>query len=254
MSLAHTTLGAGPRRAVVAHGILGSGRNWRSLIRKLAARSPEWTFSLVDLRNHGDSHGLAGPHDLAACARDVMDLQPELVIGHSFGGKVALACLRDHGLPELIVLDALPGPLTGTSQVDEVIAALRKVPVPLQQRNELGDHLPLSRSLVAWMSTNLRAGPDGLRWRFDLTAVEEMMADYARSDFWPLVERTDAPITFVRAGRSDRWNPEVLARFTELPPWSPVRLQTLPNAGHWLHVDDPDGLLDVLVACLGPGQ
>lgn len=254
MTLAHTTLGKGPRRAVVAHGILGSGRNWRTLVRKLAARCPEWTFVLVDLRNHGDSQGFSGPHDLEACARDVASFHPELVIGHSFGGKVALACLRDHGLPEVVVLDALPGPLTGTRQVDDVLAALHRVPIPLQQRSELAGHLPLSPELVAWMSTNLRSGPDGLRWRFDLTAIEEMMADYGRTDFWPLVERTDAPITFVRAGLSDRWTPEVLARFAELPPWSRVRLTTLANAGHWLHVDDPDGLLHVLVACLGPEQ
>ena len=250
MKLHHTRLGKGERVAVVAHGILGSGRNWRTLIRRLVPMATDWTFLLVDLRNHGDSHGFVGPHDLAACARDVAQLHPERIIGHSFGGKVGLACLRDHGVPGLIVLDALPGPLNDGSEVDEVIAALRRVPVPLERRNQLPDVLPLSPGLVAWMSTNLRATDAGYVWRFDLDAVEEMMRSYAETDFWPLVERTDAPVTFVRAGQSERWTPEVLARFEALPPWSEVQLRTLPDAGHWLHVDDPDGLMGLLLEAL----
>ena len=46
--------------AFVLHGILGSRRNWRGFVRKLAPRLPDWRFVLVDLRNHGDSHGATG--------------------------------------------------------------------------------------------------------------------------------------------------------------------------------------------------
>ena len=97
------------------------------------------------------------------------------------------------------------------------------------------------------MTTNLRPGPDGLVWRFDLDAVEEMMRSYAEADFWPLVESTTARVTFVRALRSERWTPSVLARFEGLSADSPVRLLAL-DAGHWLHADDPEGLLALLVA------
>ena len=55
---------------------------------------------LVDLRNHGrtaDMEGLSPPHDTINAARDIANLVkslewawPDVVIGHSLGGKVAL--------------------------------------------------------------------------------------------------------------------------------------------------------------------
>lgn len=55
---------------------------------------------LVDLRNHGKSVGIKGldpPHDMVNAARDLANLVktrewawPEVIIGHSMGGKVAL--------------------------------------------------------------------------------------------------------------------------------------------------------------------
>lgn len=54
----------------------------------------------MDLRNHGKSAGIIGldaPHDMANTARDLANLVnsqqwawPDVVIGHSMGGKVAM--------------------------------------------------------------------------------------------------------------------------------------------------------------------
>lgn len=66
----------------------------------------------MDLRNHGKSaevEGLSPPHDLTNAANDLADLVkshgwswPDVVLGHSLGGKVALqfaeSCARgDYG-------------------------------------------------------------------------------------------------------------------------------------------------------------
>ncbi|CAL5350753.1 unnamed protein product [Camellia sinensis] len=65
---------------------------------------------LVDLRNHGRSaeiEGLNPPHDMAHAAKDLADLiksqglaWPDVVLGHSMGGKVALqfaeSCARGY--------------------------------------------------------------------------------------------------------------------------------------------------------------
>lgn len=72
----------------------------------------DWRMVLVDMRNHGrsaDIEGLSPPHDMANAAKDVADLVnaqgwawPDVVLGHSMGGKVALqfteSCARgDYG-------------------------------------------------------------------------------------------------------------------------------------------------------------
>ena len=104
--------------ALVIHGILGSRRNWQSYVRRLLDAHPEWRFVLVDLRNHGDAPAASPPHTLHACADDLrrlmdhLGLRPDVVMGHSFGGKVALAYgeqYPDH-VDEIWVLDATPGP------------------------------------------------------------------------------------------------------------------------------------------------
>jgi len=60
----------------------------------------EWRMVLVDLRNHGRSAGIKGfgpPHSISTAAKDLADLVkargwpwPDVVLGHSMGGKVAL--------------------------------------------------------------------------------------------------------------------------------------------------------------------
>lgn len=93
------------------------------LIEFLVCVHPDWKMILVDLRNHGRSaevEGLNPPHDLVNSAKDLADLVkasgwkwPDVVIGHSLGGKVALQFMescargdfRDTASPPKQVLD-----------------------------------------------------------------------------------------------------------------------------------------------------
>ena len=115
----YTCIGAedAPRSGFILHGILGSHRNWRSFARRLAADLNGWRFILVDLRCHGESASMAGPHRLSDCANDLQAIERELaqpihaVVGHSFGGKVALEwSTRSRPNPaQVIVLDSPAG-------------------------------------------------------------------------------------------------------------------------------------------------
>lgn len=249
--------------AFLLHGILGSGRNWRSFAARLAERHPDWRFVLPDLRNHGDSPPLPPPHTLAACAEDLARLAddvgaPEVVVGHSFGGKVALACAAGRlgrGLRRVAVLDITPGPLERLPpDIADVLEAVRDTPSPAPSRDAIRASLQrhgLDPGLVAWLLTSTRRDDGGWRWKYDIAGIDAMLADYGRLDCWPLLDDPPVPVLFVRAGRSDRWSPAELERFAARPH---IALETLPDAGHWLHVDDPDGLLELLSPLFAPGD
>ncbi|KAF3778215.1 ABHD11 protein [Nymphaea thermarum] len=225
--------------AFILHGLMGSGRNWRTFSRQLASSlvspSSAWKIVLVDLRNHGKSVGVQGlepPHDMKNSARDLANLinahkwpSPDVVIGHSMGGKVALeflaSCARgDYGesvvLPkQLWVLDSVPHEVNldnNDLEVEKVLHTLQSLSTPLPSRRQ--------------------------------------------KDYWPLLEKPPkgTDIMIVRAERSDRWTPEVIQKLESLTSKGAeeaskgrVLYHVLPDAGHWVHVDNPKGLLDIMI-------
>ncbi len=248
--------------AFVLHGALGSGQNFSRFTQKLAAARPEYRFALVDLRHHGQSVGAPPPNTLAACAEDLVSLsgalgaEPEVVIGHSFGGKVAIEYARQGAaaLAQVWVLDSVPGAQEATegSEITRVIAAVRAVPVPAASRRDVTQHLVersgLSSGLAEWMATNLKRDGQQYTWMFDIDSIEELMADYFRTDLWRFLEtpKVSPELQLVVAERSDRWTPELRARARALPASARVVYRELVNAGHWVHVDNPDGLLAMM--------
>ena len=87
--------------------------------------------------------------------------------------------------------------------------------------------------------------PVSSRWRFNLDGVEALLRDYAVTDCWPwlLSLGRRARVDVVQAGRDPRWTPEELGRFAGVQRLNLHRLET----GHWVHVEDPEGLNRLLV-------
>ena len=263
-----------PRVAVFLHGILGSAKNWYSFARRLAQTMPGWRCVLVDLRHHGDSQTTERPDTLRACAADVdvlvrhLGIAPQAVIGHSFGGKVALVYARDfrpEGLRDVWVLDANPSARdpharSANDQDDQddrdehevvrVLAALRDVPLPVVSRASLTALLGargFSPQFAAWMTTNLAPRPDGgFGWRFDLEGVTRLLEDYFVEDLWPFCASVEPAgplrLHMLRGARSDRFRAQDIARLEALDHAGHLRLWVLENAGHWVHVDAPEVL------------
>lgn len=243
------------------HGILGQGRNWRSFARRLVAERPEVHAVLPDLRGHGGSLGAPGPHTLDACVSDLEALaavhgRPAVVVGHSFGGKVALRWAQrpDAAGRITVVLDAPPSPLPsrvprGPTDPLHVLPALRAVSGPVPARDALRAPLVAAgvpEVVVAWLLTSARRSADGWRWGWELDVVDALLDDYFAADLCPALERGGFRAILVRAGRSDRWSDRDLTA-----PLGPgVTRELLPDAGHWVHVDDPDGTFTIVTAAL----
>ena len=111
LQLAFEDTGTGPP-VVVLHGLFGSSANWRSVARALA---PHHRVLCVDLRNHGQSPW-ADSMDYLEMAEDVrtliarQGLSRPTVVGHSMGGKtaMALALTSPVSVGNLVVVDIAP--------------------------------------------------------------------------------------------------------------------------------------------------
>ena len=281
----HTFVGRpdAPILCFVLHGVLGAGHNFRSFAKRLCDARPDIAFALIDLRYHGRSLGAGPPHTLEACAGDMVELAqslgrfPALVIGHSLGGKVALTYGRlalevpQHpgraALRQVWALDSDPGPQTPSleHEVLRVLGSLRAHPGPFASRAEATERLldrGLSSGLVNWLVMSLDRTPGGdgsLTWRFDLDAIDALLEDYFSADLWPFLDevgRADPTVSprfeLLVAEHSDRWSGTMRERAAHLPQGGAVRVHELPDAGHWVHVDNPDGLLQILLDHLPP--
>lgn len=243
------------------HGILGSGRNWRGFARRLARELPGWRCVLVDLRCHGDSPTSPDGHTVAACADDLVETAaqrgqaPFAVVGHSFGGKVALdlAARSPDGLDVAVVLDSIPGALPeidrdlaeAEGEVPAVLRALQRVPLPVPSYDDLVERLTgegFSDGIARWMTTNLTPTEGGYTWRFDLSAMPDLLRDYAARDLWPTLFPPAVDTHLVRAGRSDRWTAAESAQLARFGEQTGAWVHVLEDAGHWVHVDAPDAV------------
>jgi pimeloyl-ACP methyl ester carboxylesterase len=267
-----TAPGTHPDRYLfVLHGILGSGSNWRTFARRLAGACPAWGMVLVDLRAHGLSAGAPPPHSVAAAARDLVRLQAALdrpvkgVLGHSFGGKVALALadVNPTRLDQVWVLDSQPGARReelSSERTAAVVRMLEDMPASFASRDEFVhtvEERGHDRTFAAWLAMNLRREGDGAyRLRIDMAAIRRLFESYYETDLWHVVERHDKAkdLFFVIGGRSDVVREPDRARLADIASRaSHLRVFTLPGAGHWVHIDDPEGLFAIVSANLcGP--
>lgn len=254
----------------VLHGILGRRANWRSFMRRWLPRRPGWGTVLVDLREHGESQGFAPPHTIDAAGGDLVELRATIeaeqggrvagLMGHSFGGKVAIsgaAALRRAGAPvdELWVLDAPPGPRDPSTEglTDGVFAALGALPPEFANRSDFVAALTadgIAKMTAQWLATNLVEDAPG-QWRFglDLDDMRALIRDFGRHDAWPTLEREAAEGTSVHlvvGARSDAVPDGQLERARRWAGAGGLELAVVPDAGHWLHVEAPEALLEAL--------
>ncbi len=254
---------------LVLHGLLGSGANFRGLARRLAEACPAWGFLLVDLRMHGHSQGAPPPHTIAAAAEDLVRLGEGFpapiagVMGHSLGGKVALAyaARTPRELDEVWVLDASPGARRGgASSTEAVVRMLREMPQPLPSRERFLEIVAAHgqpRAVAEWLAMNVRRADDGFRLRLDLDAMEALLDDYLAVDLWPVLERALGARAFdvVVAGRSDVFDRADRARLDALATREPrVHAHLVEDAGHWVHVDAPGALFALVRGALSGSE
>lgn len=257
MKLHVTHVGSGTPRVAFLHGLLGRGKNWATVAKTLADR---WPSLLYDLPNHGRSpwtDDLAYPAQADAVAADLRArglVDGSLVlVGHSMGGKVAMALALRHPelLRGLVVVDIAPDHSESGYGFRRYVDALRGVDLDaLERRTDADAQLasavtaPATR---AFLLQNLHR--DGGRWRWlpNLDLIRDQIAEISA---WPsdLGEPWDGPTLWLRGGDSDYVRDEHLDPMRALFPRA--RLVTIKNAAHWVHADQPDAVTQTLAMFL----
>ncbi|MCV7101287.1 alpha/beta hydrolase [Mycobacterium palustre] len=184
---------AGPVRLLAIHGLTGYGGRWRSLSGQL----PEIALAAPDLLGHGRS-SWAAPWTIDAnvsALGGLLDAEadgPVLVVGHSFGGALAmrLAAARPDRVAALLLLDPAVGLDGGWMRdIAQRMFASPDYPDPEEARAEkaTGSWADVDPALLdTEIDEHLIELPNGrYGWRVSLPAMMSYWSELARDIVFP---------------------------------------------------------------------
>ena len=231
---------------VILHGLLGSGRNWTSIAKRLASTHKVET---LDLRNHGGSPW-ADAMSYPVMAADVRShiertaLGPVTLLGHSMGGKTAMRLALDAPslVERLVVVDIAPADYDHSTAA--YVEAMRGLDLDgLTSRSEVDERLAESvdePGIRAFLLQNLVRGDQGFVWRPQLDVLAEAMPDLMS---FPVGEHDHyrGPALFLAGANSDYVQPGHRPAIEALFAKPDIRI--IADAGHWLHTEQTTAFL-----------
>ncbi len=238
---------------IILHGLFGTLDNWQTIAKQLGEH---FTVFILDQRNHGRSPHLPS-HNYLELAEDLKNFMESHwiytahIVGHSMGGKVAMQFALEYPdmVEKLVVLDIAPKSYKGGHEV--ILAALNSLDLStLTDRKEAEAHLLKTipeAGVRQFLLKNLSRNADGhYEWKMNLPILtdfyDEILENIQKNDTF------EGETLFLRGGDSNyiQENEEALLR--EYFP--KARLQTIANAGHWLHADQPQAVISKLIQFL----
>lgn len=228
---------------LILHGFLGMSDNWKTLGVQFASEGFE--VHILDLRNHGRSFQ-SEEFSYELMVQDIVQycqehhLEKINVIGHSMGGKTAmlLAVRYPELVDKLIVADI--GPKYYAPHHQDILAGLNAVNFTLKpSRNEVEEilsHYISDFGTRQFLLKNLYwQEPGQLAFRFNLAVFNTKITEIGIPLPADLV--FEKPTLFIRGGNSDYILDGDIPAIKEQFPRASI--ETIPNAGHWLHAENP---------------
>lgn len=233
----------------ILHGLFGSSDNWLGIAKVL---SSHYTVYIPDQRNHGRSpHSEVWNYEVMAAdiksLAEAEGLKEIWVLGHSMGGKVAMELVIKYPgmLRKIMVLDI--GPKSYPIRHRYILDGLKSIDLTsITKRSEADQQLALfipSKPVRQFLLKNLERGDNGsFNWRINLDVIDrsiEVAGTPQQSDF-PVFNE----ILFLRGSQSDYildgdWG-EILRLFPS------AELKTIQNAGHWMHAEQPEAVMNAV--------
>jgi pimeloyl-ACP methyl ester carboxylesterase len=253
--------GNGPP-VVLIHGMVNSSRHWEGVARRLAS---DYTVIAPDLIGHGDSATPRGDYSLGAHAAAIRDLlavigiERATIVGHSLGGGVAMQFF--YQFPQRTERLGL---ISSGGLGNEVGPLIRGAALPgVNHLLALGAHPRVLDALWrAGQRMRDRGASKGVYLQAIVRALRPLEQPGARTAFVHTL-RSVIDIHGQRVSARDRLY--LLDRFPTLIVWGErdrtiplkhgretleavphARFETLPKAAHFPHLEDPEGLANVL--------
>ena len=236
---------------LILHGFLGMSDNWKSLGKRFAAQG--YQMHLIDQRNHGRSF-----HDpvfsYQAMTADLLlycehhNLDQVVLLGHSMGGKTAMefAVAHPERVTKLIIADIAPrhydehhqDVLKGLGLLDlSIINSRAKADQVLANYiKEPGLRLFLLKNLY-WIEKKQ------LALRVNLPVVTKEISQVGKA--LAITAVFDKETLFVRGDNSSYITSLDETSIQKQFPKSQIK--TVSNAGHWLHVENPEQFHQIVV-------
>lgn len=247
---------AGHHRIAFLHGLFGQGRNWTTIARRL---SDDYSSALIDLPNHGRSDWTstvsypAQADQVAALLTAIAQDARWTLVGHSMGGKIAMALALRHPqlVHQLCVVDIAPVGYPVQREFTSYVQAMRSLDLTTLASREaadsqLADQVP-NATVRAFLLQNLRRAGNGWRWQMNLQLLGDQLDTLGG---WPALATDPYPgPTLWVAGTESRYVlPEFAPAMRALFPH--VRTVRVKGAGHWVHAEQPEAFVHVLRTAL----
>jgi len=241
---------------IILHGLFGMSDNWHNIAKILSETNIVYA---VDQRNHGQS-----PHSpemnyklMAADIWELMNhegLQSAIVIGHSMGGKTAMefARLYPEKTEKLIVVDISPKKYDPGHTI--YFDAMKGINFKASNRKEIEEQLAGSitdKGEMLFLLKNLYrkdSGEYGLK--LNLEAIEANYSEISGS--LQFNSPIQVPALFIKGGNSNYISPDDEVKIKE--DFKDVRFVTIPDAGHWVHADNPVAFLSEVNKFINHGK
>ncbi len=258
MKLNYRKYGNGPA-LIILHGLFGSSDNWTTIARNL---SVDFTVILPDQRNHGQSPH-SEIHDYEAMRNDLHELVRDLSVekfflaGHSMGGKTAIsyAIRWPEMIQGLLVADISPfrsDDKSGSehSLHEKILKTMLALDLDkIASRDEAESELSksgLSHKIIGFILKNLRrTDANNFVWKLNAPALLKNLDNIMR----PMERDTEYsgrvtgfPVIFLKGSDSDYLPAEDYKDILDIFP--AAEFIEIPNAGHWLHADNPEAVID----------
>lgn len=249
---------------VIVHGLYGSSDNWLTVGKKLAAH---YKVYLVDQRNHGRSPN-SEAHDYQVLKNDLAEffdqqgIEKAILMGHSMGGKTAMSFAADYPerIEKLIVVDIAPKDyflLNDESQYylhNNILRAMLEIDFSrIESRKQIEDFLNEridSTQIVQFLLKSISRNKDTTQfeWRLNVPVLydnlDEIIKGVNAHWFDDRLPIKNYPVLFIKGVNSNYILPEDFSSIHRIYP--DAEISEIPDAGHWLHAEQPQLFMDEL--------